>query len=136
MKFFIDNTYNVFLVGIILISGAGLLMPVLLRRGSKVTLLEATQMINQGKSVIVDVREATELAGGRIRDSKHIPLKELSKRIAELDKFKSKSVIVVCQTGLRSAKAAAVLNQAGFKDVYSLSGGLSAWQAQGLPVVK
>lgn len=136
MKFFIDNTYNVFLLGIVLISGAGLLMPVLLRRGSKVTLLEATQMINQGKSVLVDVREQAEFATGHIRDAKHIPLKELSKRIAELDKFKSKSVIIVCQTGLRSSKAAAVLNQAGFKDVYSLSGGVSAWQAQGLPVIK
>lgn len=136
MKFFIDNTYNLFLVAIVLISGAGLLMPVLLRRGSKVTLLEATQMINQGKSVMVDVREQAEYATGHIRDAKHIPLKELSKRISELDKFKSKSVIVVCQTGLRSGKAAAVLNQAGFKDVYSLSGGVSAWQAQGLPVIK
>jgi rhodanese-related sulfurtransferase len=133
VKFIIDN---IWLVAVALISGGALLMPVLQRRGQKVSLLQATQLINQGKTVIVDVRDAAEFATGHIRDSKNIPLNELPQRINELDKFKSKSVIVLCQSGVRSSKAAMQLKKAGFNEVFSLNGGLAAWLAQGLPIAK
>ncbi|HJV81670.1 rhodanese-like domain-containing protein [Noviherbaspirillum sp.] len=133
MKFFLDN---IWLIGIALISGGALLWPNLQRRGSRVSLLQATQLINQGKAVIVDVREPAEFSAGHLRDAKNIPLKELSNRIGELDKFKSKSVIVVCQSGTRSAKAVAELKKAGFAEAFSLDGGVAGWQAQGLPIAK
>lgn len=133
MKFIIDN---IWLIGLVLISGGALALPVLQRRGDKVSLLQATQLVNQGKTVIVDVREADEFAAAHLRDARNIPLKELTNRIAELDKFKSKAVIVVCQSGVRSAKATTQLKNAGFNEVYSLNGGLQAWQTQGLPTVK
>ncbi|WP_292937293.1 rhodanese-like domain-containing protein [Noviherbaspirillum sp.] len=133
MKFFLDN---IWLIGIALISGGALLWPNLQRRGSRVSLLQATQLINQGKAVIVDVREPAEFGAGHLRDAKNIPLKELSNRIGELDKFKSKSVIVVCQSGTRSAKAVAELKKAGFAEAFSLDGGVAGWQAQGLPIAK
>ena len=93
-------------------------------------------MMNQGKSVVLDVRSQEDFAAGHIRDANHIPLKELKSRISELDKFKSKSVIVVCSSGRQSARATGLLKSAGFGDVYSLDGGLAAWQAQGLPTAK
>jgi rhodanese-related sulfurtransferase len=133
VKFFLDN---IWLIGIALISGGALLWPNLQRRGSRVSLLQATQLINQGKAVIVDVREPAEFGAGHLRDAKNIPLKELSNRIGELDKFKSKSVIVVCQSGTRSAKAVAELKKAGFAEAFSLDGGVAGWQAQGLPIAK
>ena len=133
MKFIIDN---IFLFGLVAVSGAALLWPILQRRGTKVSLLQATQLINQGKTVILDVRESAEFAAGHVRDSRNIPLKELSGRVAELTKLKPKAVIVVCATGTRSPKATSQLKGAGFNDVYSLDGGLAAWQAQGLPTVK
>lgn len=133
MKFIIDN---IWLVAVALISGGALLLPALQRRGQKVSLLQATQLINQGKTVIVDVRDAAEFAGGHLRDSKNIPLNELPQRIAELNKFKSKSVIVLCQSGVRSSKALTQLKKAGFNEVFSLNGGLAAWMAQGLPITK
>lgn len=133
MKFIIDN---IWLIGVALVSGGALLWPGLQRRGNKVSTLQATQLINQGKGVIVDVREPAEFAAGHLRDAKNIPLKELSNRTSEIDKFKSKAVIVVCQTGVRSAKAAAQLKKAGFAEAFSLDGGVSAWQAQGLPMAK
>lgn len=133
MKFIIDN---IWLFAIALLSGGALLLPALQRRGEKVSLLQATQLINQGKTVVVDVREASEFASGHIRDSKNIPLGELQQRASELDKFKSKNVIVLCQSGVRSSKAVSVLKKAGFNEVFSLNGGLEAWQAQGLPVAK
>ena len=133
MKFFIDN---IWLIALVLVSGGALLWPNLQRRGDKVSTLQATQLINQGKSLVLDVREPEAFAAGHLRDAKNIPLKELSSRIGELDKFKSRAVIAVCQTGVQSAKAAAQLRKAGFNEAFSLDGGVSAWQAQGLPVAK
>jgi rhodanese-related sulfurtransferase len=133
VKFIIDN---IWLFGLVLISGGALLWPALQRRGKKVSLLQATQMINQGKTIILDVREPADFAAGHVREAKNIPLKELPKRVGELEKFKSKSVIVVCSSGTQSSKATTQLTNAGFTDVFSLSGGLAAWQAQGLPTAK
>lgn len=133
MNFIIDNLP---LFGIMLLSGGALAWPHLQRRGSKVSLLQATQMINQGKTVVLDVREPNEFAAGHLRDAKNIPLKELPKRLGELEKAKTKSVIVVCQNGVRSPKAVSQLSRAGFGSVFSLNGGFAAWQAQGMPVVK
>jgi rhodanese-related sulfurtransferase len=133
VKFFIDN---IWLVALALLSGGALLAPTLQRGGSRVSLLQATQMLNQGKSVVLDIRSPEDFAAGHIRDARHIPLKELKSRISELDKFKSKSVIVVCSSGAQSSRAAGVLKGAGFGDVYSLDGGLAAWRAQGLPTAK
>lgn len=133
MEFIINN---IWLFVLVLISGGALLWPLLRQRGSKVSILQATQMINQGKTVILDVREPAEFAAGHIRESKNIPLKDLPKRVGELDKFKAKSVVVVCASGLQSSKAASQLKNAGFENVFSLTGGLAAWRAQGLPTPK
>ena len=133
MKFFIDN---IFLIVLALVSGAALLLPMLQRSGSKVSVLQATQLINQGKTLILDVRESAEFVAGHVRDAKNIPLKELAGRISEIDKFKAKTVVVICPSGVQSSKATAKLKSAGFSDVHSLDGGLAAWQSQGLPTVK
>jgi rhodanese-related sulfurtransferase len=133
VKFFIDN---IWLIALVLISGGALLWPNLQRRGQKVSLLQATQLINQGKTIVLDVRDPAQFAAGHLRDAKNIPLKELPNRMSELDKFKSKNVIVTCQSGMQSAKATTQLKKAGFNEVVSLNGGLTAWQAQGLPIAK
>lgn len=133
MKFFLDN---IFLIGIIVLSGGALVAHTLQRVGAKVTALQATQIINQGKTLILDVRSAADFAAGHIRDAKNIPLKELKGRVAELEKFKGRPVIVVCSKGLQSNKATALLKKEGYTEATSLLGGLDAWQSQGLPVTK
>lgn len=133
MKFLIDN---IWLIGIAIISGGALAWPTLQRRGNNVSLLQATQLINQGKTVILDVRDPAQFAAGHMRDAKNIPLKELPNRLSELEKFKAKTVIIVCQAGATSAKAASLLKKAGFNEVVSLQGGVAAWQGQGLPLAK
>jgi rhodanese-related sulfurtransferase len=82
------------------------------------------------------VRSADEFAGGHLRDAKNIPLADLGNRIGELEKSKNRTVVVVCQSGARSEKAVRQLAAAGFADVWSLDGGVAAWQAAGLPVTK
>jgi rhodanese-related sulfurtransferase len=133
MEFIRDN---IWLFGVLLFSGGALLWPHLQTRGRKVSLLQATQMINQGKTVIVDVRQPSEFAAGHLRGAINLPLKDVPQRVGELEKSKNKNIIVVCQTGMQSGKAAAQFEKAGFKEVYSLEGGVAAWQAQGLPVAK
>ena len=133
MKFFLEN---ISLIGLALLSGGALLLPGLLRRGSKVSLLQATQIINQGKSLILDVREPDEFAAGHLQGAKNISQKVLSSKLDEIEKFKTKPVIVVCATGTRSASATARLKKAGFSEAVSLDGGMVAWQGQGLPTVK
>jgi len=136
VKFFIDNISNVWLLAIVLVSGGMLLWPILQRRGAKVSILQATQLFNQGKTLLLDVREEAEFATGHVRDAKNIPLKQLPTRLGEIDKFKDKTVIAVCASGVRSATASGLLKKSGFTDVYSLDGGMTAWQSQGLPTVK
>lgn len=136
VKFFADNIYNVLLLIALIVSGAWLLVPNLMRRGEKVSTLQATQLINQGKTVVLDVRKSADFAAGHLREARNIPLKELPVRIGELDKLKSRTVIVVCSSGIDSARATGQLRKAGFASVVSLSGGITAWQSQNLPVAR
>ena len=135
MKFVLDN------IGWILaavVSGGMLLWP-LARRGvggAWVSTLQATQMMNREDALVIDVRDADAYAKGHILGARSIPLAELGRRAADLDKHKSKVVIVSCQNGDRSTSAAATLRQSGFARVHALNGGFAAWQQAGLPVEK
>jgi rhodanese-related sulfurtransferase len=133
VKFILDH---IFIVAVVVLSGGALLWPALRPSGRRATALQVTQLINRGKTTIVDVRSADEFAAGHVRDAKNIPLADLSGRIGELDKSKTRTVVILCQNGVRSDKAARQLAAAGFDDVFSLEGGLAAWQAAGLPVTK
>ena len=131
MKFFIDNIWLILLV---LLSGGALAWPALSRSKFAVSTLQATQLLNKGRVQVVDVRTPEEFAAGHLRSAKNMPLKELAGRLGELDK--AHPVLVVCASGVQSAKGAAQLNVAGFADVYSLEGGFTDWQSQGLPTAK
>ncbi len=133
MKFFIDN---IFFVAIALLSGGALLWPALTQRGKRASAQEVTLLINRDKAAIVDVRDAAQFATGHLPNAKNIPLAELDSRIGELDKLKSKSVVVVCQSGTRASAAAAKLAKAGFAEVVNLDGGIAAWKTAGLPLAK
>lgn len=135
MIFFVDIN-NLVLLVIVLLSGGALVAHTLQRAGKKVTSLQATQMLNQGKTLMLDVRSEEEFAAGHIKDAKNIPLKALKESRGELEKFKTQPVITVCARGLQSNKAASFLKKHGFEQASSLLGGLEAWQAQGLPVSK
>jgi rhodanese-related sulfurtransferase len=134
VKFILDHLLT---VAIALISGGALAWISLAPRGRQASPLQATQMINRGRSTaVIDVRGADEFAAGHLRDAKNIPLADLGNRVGELDKAKVKTVIVVCQTGARADKATRLLKSAGFEDIYSLEGGIAAWSAAGLPLAK
>ena len=134
MKFFIDHIIT---VAIAVLSGGALLWLSLAPRGRQASPLQATQMINRGKTTaVIDVRGADAFAAGHLRDAKHIPLSDLGNRTGELDKSKIKTVIIVDQDGKHADKAARQLKTAGFEDIYGLEGGIAAWTAAGLPLIK
>ena len=82
--------------------------------------------------VVVDVRGADEFAGelGHLRGARNIPLNDLPQRMAELVPFKEREIVLVCRTEMRSAKAAAALKDAGFRNIAVLRGGMVEWGRQ------
>ena len=133
MKFILDH---IFLVGIAVLSGGALLWPALTQRGKRATPQQVTLLINRAKATIVDVRDAAAFSEGHLPDARNIPLGDLAKRSGELDKFKNRTAVVVCQKGTRAYGAAKILEKAGFADVVVLDGGIDAWKTQGLPITK
>lgn len=82
-------------------------------------------------AVLLDVREADEWAAGHAPGATHVPLAQVAGAAGDL---RGQQVLTVCRSGGRSSKAAAALAEAGV-DVRNVSGGMSAWAAEGLPVV-
>ena len=97
---------------------------------------EAIMMINRKDALVIDVRERKEFDSGHIVDSLNIPLNKLKQRLNELRKHKQKPLIVVCKLGQHSGDAAKLLQEAGHDEVVRLTGGLTEWRAQSLPLVQ
>lgn len=82
-----------------------------------------------GHLAVLDVREPGEVEAGAIANSVRIPLGELAKRTAEIDR--DKLLVVHCKSGYRSSIATGILRRAGFRDIANLTGGFDAWKAMG-----
>jgi molybdopterin/thiamine biosynthesis adenylyltransferase/rhodanese-related sulfurtransferase len=84
-----------------------------------------TKIDRHDKFVLVDVREPFEYDISRIPGSKLIPLGELPARLSELDS--ADDIVLHCKVGGRSAKALRILQEAGFRKLNNLQGGITAW---------
>ena len=135
MKFLQEN---ILLIAVAFVSGAMLLWPYVRRAtgGPSVNPSQATQLINREDALMVDVRDPGEYGAGHILGAKNLPLAGLASGAELAAKRKDRPLIVYCDTGNRSAKAAAALKSQGYTRVLNLSGGLGAWQQAGLPVEK
>lgn len=105
-------------------------------RFSSLSPAAAVQLMNNEEVVLLDVREAAETAAGKIAKAIQIPVGAIGKRISELDKHKAKTILVYCKTGSRSGIACKELSKQGFEKVYSLNGGIMAWQDAHMPLSK
>jgi rhodanese-related sulfurtransferase len=92
------------------------------------------QSASEERPIVVDVREPWEYQRGHVPGALLIPLGQLSSRLGELDT--EQPVALICQTGSRSLSAAALLGQKGFKTIYNVAGGTSAWKHSGLALEK
>jgi rhodanese-related sulfurtransferase len=130
---------NIGLVMLFLASGVMLFWPEIQRLtagGAQLGTLEVTRLMNQGGTLVLDIREGEDFAAGHLPKARHIPLSQLSSRVDEIGKYKDKTVIVTCRNGTRAGKASRVLKQSGFTNVFELRGGLNAWEQASLPVEK
>lgn len=87
-------------------------------------------------AVLIDVREAHERAGGMAEGARGAAKGELLVDPALFLPSPEREIVLLCQSGRRSADAAAALSAAGYTDVASVAGGTLAWRAAGLPLVQ
>lgn len=85
---------------------------------------------------IVDVREANDHAHSRIEGAINIPRGVLELEIEDSVPDRNKTIVAYCGGGGRSALAADVLQQMGYKDVYSLQGGYKQWKEKPFPTIE
>nr|WP_203821878.1 rhodanese-like domain-containing protein [Actinoplanes ferrugineus] len=89
---------------------------------------QAAALVADG-AVLLDVREPAEWRAGHAPSARHIPLRQLTARLAEVPA--DRPVITVCRSGVRSRQAAALLAREG-RQVHNLTGGLRAWADAGM----
>jgi rhodanese-related sulfurtransferase len=134
---FIQN--NWMLVLVFVASGAMLVWPLVQRRlgpAKEIGTLELTRLLNDRKALLLDVRETKDYEGGRLPNAVHVPISQLGSRGGELAGMMDRPVVTYCARGQRSMLAARALAKLGFKEIYSLRGGINAWRQAGLPVQK
>ena len=104
------------------------------KAGKQISVHDVTSLINSDQGVLVDVRDSKEYQSGHIANAMNIPLSKLEGRLAELEKYRDKTVVLVDKLGQHSASAGRKLKAAGF-EVRRLQGGMGEWRSQSLPVV-
>ncbi len=108
----------------------------LTRKYKSLSPLLTVAKINQGDLSIIDVREPAEYGKGHIDGARNIPVGKLEQHIETLMELKDKPILLVCQTGTRSAPACKTLLKKGFSDIYQLTGGIDAWQDNKYPLTR
>ena len=89
------------------------------------------ELQREGAIQLVDVREPYEWDAGRIAGARHIELERVASQAPTIDR--DTPVVFYCRLGARSGMAANAFRRAGY-EAYSLTGGLEAWHARGLPL--
>jgi rhodanese-related sulfurtransferase len=93
---------------------------------------EAWRRLQDEDAILVDVREADEVALAAVPGSVHIPLGQFGQRAGALPR--DRDLLLFCYSGGRSAFATEILNENGFPRAFNVSGGLLAWMQERLPL--
>jgi rhodanese-related sulfurtransferase len=132
---FIVNNWYLFVLAAV--SGGFLLWPALQGSGGalSVNTNEAVRLMNREKGVLIDVSEPAEHAAGHPNGARPIPFGQLEGS-KDLPSNKALPLVLVCPTGARASRAAALLRKAGYANATALAGGFKAWREANLPVEK
>lgn len=101
----------------------------------QITPRQARERQRQG-ALLVDIRQAHERASGQAEGALGVPKDELEAEHARHLQAPDAAVMLICQSGQRSAATVQVLRAAGYTDVHSVAGGTTAWIADALPLVR
>jgi rhodanese-related sulfurtransferase len=127
---------NIWLVSGLVASGLAVIFYELRTKARSIGSLStalAVKAINNGTAV-VDVRPTEQFSSGHIVAARNIPADSLGDSKDKLAANKNGTVLV-CDNGQRSAECAAMLRKQGLDNVFSLKGGILAWQQENLPLV-
>lgn len=131
---FLTTPSNFLLLLVILVSGAGLILPLLNGKafGTPVNPKGAITLINRDKALVIDLRGEAEFKRGHVTKARNIPADQMAKAVKTLDK--TRPVVLVDQGGDVSRYVSRLMKGMGFETVYVLEGGLDAWNKEGLPL--
>ncbi len=101
---------------------------------NEVSEIQAQHLAQSNEFMRIDVREQDEVESGLIPQALHIPKGLLEMKIEEMAPELERKIILYCAGGNRSLMAAQSLKQMGYKNIFSLSGGIKAWKDAGLPL--
>ena len=91
-------------------------------------------MNNEDDVLIIDTRNTADFDKGHIKGAKNIPLADLNSKLSQYSDYKSKSVLVYCNSGNTATRAIKLLKAAGFEKVNNLDGGIAAWKEANMPL--
>ncbi len=134
MNFIVENWI---LIAVALVSGGMLVWPLVKGGGASgaVGTSEAVRLINREKGVLIDVAEPAEYAAGHASGARNVPFGQLP-GAKDLPSNKALPLLVLCPTGARAGRAAALLRKAGYDKAVAVSGGTAAWRDAALPTEK
>jgi rhodanese-related sulfurtransferase len=114
---------------------AMLLMHETRKSGPSLSPQKAINIVNAEQGVFLDLRDAGDYKQGHIVDALHIPSAKLADRMAELEKYRNKPIVLVCKMGQQSGAAGKQLKGGNFEKVYKMTGGMMEWRNLQLPTV-
>ena len=135
---FLTQIDNLALIALLLVSGLALFLPTLstLIGGKGLSPTETTIWINRRKAYVLDLRSEEAFKLGHLPGAKFANAVGLTAAIEKLKLDRKHPIILVCETGSQSRKLVAEAQKLGFAEVGSLDGGVQAWKAAALPLVK
>jgi rhodanese-related sulfurtransferase len=135
---FLTQIDNLALIALLVVSGIALFLPTLstLIGGKGLSPTEATIWINRRKAAVLDLRPIDTFKAGHLPGAKHIDVAGITAAIEKLKLDRKNPVVMVCETGTQSRRALAEVQKLGFVEVGSLDGGVQAWKAAALPLIK
>ena len=139
LVFLQKSPLNMLLFGLALASGGMLIWPLVsrpFRQSHDLGAFEAVQLINRRDALVLDIRDTGDYAAGHITQARHIPEAQLRDRMKELEKYRSRPIIVSCRSGSRASAVSGALRKQGFPEVFALRGGIATWQQAGMPLEK
>jgi rhodanese-related sulfurtransferase len=114
---------------------AMLLMHETRKSGPSLSPQKAINIVNGEQGVFLDLRDAGDYKQGHIVDALHVPSAKLADRMAELEKYRNKPIVLVCKMGQQSGAAGKQLKAGNFEKVYKMTGGMMEWRNLQLPTV-
>ncbi len=89
-----------------------------------------------GRAILIDIREPEEHATGVAAGARLLPMRQLSRRVAEIPVDPARPVLLICNTQNRSSATLRALREHGYPHVRYVNGGMSEWARRGWPMVK